>query len=136
MVLGDGRGNGGRARDEIPGDPRARGIGFVIDTRSRLPSGSALRTFSMPRSTSWPIPVRRRGWRDVGRHRMGALTWLKLTALLTVAVGGVCWLFLGTGSGWFWGGVTLAAVAIEVQATRALAAEWSAEARHSWWWTR
>lgn len=63
-----------------------------------------------------------------------ALTWLKLTAALAVAVG-MCWLFLGTGSGWFWG-ITLAAVAIEVQATRALAAEWSAEARHSWWWTR
>lgn len=61
-----------------------------------------------------------------------ATTWLKLTALLTVLVGG-CWFALGTGSGWFWL-VALGAVAVEVHLTGQLAKEWAHEARSSWWW--
>ncbi|NMI00856.1 FtsK/SpoIIIE domain-containing protein [Pseudonocardia acidicola] len=37
MVLGDGARERGALADEIPGDPRHAGIGFVIDTGSRLP---------------------------------------------------------------------------------------------------
>lgn len=37
MVLGDGARERGALADEIPGDPAHAGIGFVIDTGSRLP---------------------------------------------------------------------------------------------------
>ncbi|MGD9987137.1 FtsK/SpoIIIE domain-containing protein [Pseudonocardia sp.] len=37
MVLGDGARERGALADEIPGDPRHAGIGFVIDQGSRLP---------------------------------------------------------------------------------------------------
>ncbi|ODU02490.1 MAG: cell division protein FtsK [Pseudonocardia sp. SCN 72-86] len=37
MVLGDGARERGALADEIPGDPEHAGIGFVIDTSSRLP---------------------------------------------------------------------------------------------------
>jgi ABC-type phosphate transport system auxiliary subunit len=63
-----------------------------------------------------------------------AATWLRLTLALAATLG-LLWLVLGTGSGWFWAAVIGAAL-IEWQTTRALAAEWGAEARYSWWWTR
>lgn len=63
-----------------------------------------------------------------------AATWLRVTLGLAAVVG-VLWLVLGSSSGWFWATV-VAAVFIESQTTRALVAEWGAEARHSWWWTR
>jgi hypothetical protein len=63
-----------------------------------------------------------------------AATWLRLTLALAATLG-VLWLVLGTGSGWFWA-AAIAAGLIEYRATRALAAEWGAEARCSWWWTR
>ncbi|MEK6437478.1 hypothetical protein [Pseudonocardia sp. T1-2H] len=63
-----------------------------------------------------------------------AATWLRVTLALATTVG-VLWLVLGTGSGWFWAAV-LGAALIEWKTTRALAAEWGAEARYSWWWTR
>jgi hypothetical protein len=63
-----------------------------------------------------------------------AATWLRLTLALAAAIG-VLWLVLGTGSGWFWAAV-IAAGLIGYRATRALATEWGAEARYSWWWTR
>jgi hypothetical protein len=62
------------------------------------------------------------------------ITWLKLTALLAVGVG-VCWLMLGTGSGWFWLGVT-AAVLTDLWVARQLSREWAHEASYRWWWTR
>ena len=37
MALGDGARDRGALADEIPGDPDHAGIGFVIDTGSRLP---------------------------------------------------------------------------------------------------
>jgi DNA segregation ATPase FtsK/SpoIIIE, S-DNA-T family len=37
MVLGDGARERGALADEIPGDPRHAGIGYVIDSTSRLP---------------------------------------------------------------------------------------------------
>ena len=37
MALGDGARDRGALADEIPGDPEHAGIGFVIDTGSRLP---------------------------------------------------------------------------------------------------
>jgi S-DNA-T family DNA segregation ATPase FtsK/SpoIIIE len=37
MALGDGARDRGALADEIPGDPAHAGIGFVIDTGSRLP---------------------------------------------------------------------------------------------------
>jgi hypothetical protein len=63
-----------------------------------------------------------------------AATWLKTTLALALAIG-VLWLVLGAGSGWFWA-ATVAAALVEYQVTRALAAEWGAEARYCWWWTR
>lgn len=63
-----------------------------------------------------------------------AATWLRVTLALATTVG-VLWLVLGAGSGWFWAAV-LGAALIEWKTTRALAAEWGAEARYSWWWTR
>ena len=63
-----------------------------------------------------------------------AATWLKITTALTLVIG-LCWLLLGTGSVLFWAAAAAAAL-IEVKATRALASEWSAEARYTWWWAR
>lgn len=60
-------------------------------------------------------------------------TWAKLTLLLVVIVGGT-WLYLGTGSGWFWI-VTGAALVAEWYVIRQLAREWSWEARSTWWWS-
>jgi S-DNA-T family DNA segregation ATPase FtsK/SpoIIIE len=37
MVLGDGARERGALADEVPGDPRHAGIGYVIDATSRLP---------------------------------------------------------------------------------------------------
>ncbi|WP_219414867.1 hypothetical protein [Pseudonocardia nigra] len=62
------------------------------------------------------------------------LTWLKLTALLALAVG-VCWLTLGTDSGWFWIAAA-AAVVLDLYIARQLAREWGYEASLRWWWTR
>lgn len=63
-----------------------------------------------------------------------AATLLRVTLALAALLG-VLWLVLGTGSGWLWIAV-VGAVLVEYRATRALAAEWGAEARYSWWWTR
>ena len=60
-------------------------------------------------------------------------TWLKLTVLLVLIVGG-CWLHFGTTSGWFWVIVGLAVVA-EYYVVRQLGREWSWEARATWWWS-
>ena len=37
MVLGDGARERGALADEIPGDPRHAGIGYIVDPGSRLP---------------------------------------------------------------------------------------------------
>ncbi|ALE72995.1 hypothetical protein FRP1_07630 [Pseudonocardia sp. EC080625-04] len=65
--------------------------------------------------------------------RWALRTWAKLTLLLAVLVGGL-WLWLGTGSGWFWTAATLAAVC-EYYVVRQLAREWSWEAWATWWWS-
>jgi membrane protein YdbS with pleckstrin-like domain len=62
-----------------------------------------------------------------------AMTWLKLTALLAVAVG-VCWLVFGAGSGGFVLAVIVDAV-VELYLTRQLAREWAYEATMRWWWS-
>ena len=62
------------------------------------------------------------------------VTWLKLTALLVGIVAGA-WLWLGTGSGWFWV-ITAAAVGAECYIVRQLGREWGLEARLRWWWAR
>ena len=54
MALGDGARDRGALADEIPGDPAHAGIGFVIDTGSRLPSGSAPAGSPTPTSTTSP----------------------------------------------------------------------------------
>jgi hypothetical protein len=61
-------------------------------------------------------------------------TWVKVTALLAVLLG-ICWLWLGSGSGGFVLAV-LAAVLIEIHLTRALLRELGTEAGMHWWWTR
>ena len=97
MVLGDGARDRGALADEIPGDPRHAGIGFTIDPITRLPVRfraayvtdpdiDELVTDLPPRPQPGDVinPARRRsddaataattmgGWRDVGRHRLGA----------------------------------------------------------------
>jgi hypothetical protein len=62
------------------------------------------------------------------------LTWLKLTALLALVVGGA-WLALGSDSGWFWL-ITAAAVLLEFHLARQLVREWGHEASYRWWWAR
>ncbi len=58
MVLGDGARDRGALADEIPGDPRHAGIGFVIDPSSRLPVRfrAALRHRRRHRRTRRPLP--------------------------------------------------------------------------------
>ena len=70
-----------------------------------------------------------------GAHPANALAFLIASTNLVIELGIVLWLLLGTGSGWFWAAV-VGAVLVEWQTTRALAAEWSTEARYAWWWTR
>ncbi len=61
-------------------------------------------------------------------------TWLKLTVLLALVVGGL-WLWLGTGSGWFWTALAGAGF-VEWFLIRQLAREWAWQARGEWWWAR
>ncbi|MDQ2709320.1 MAG: hypothetical protein M3Z25_17565 [Actinomycetota bacterium] len=59
-------------------------------------------------------------------------TWFKVTAALVICVG-LVWLFTDqTRYVWQAG---IAATLIDMWAIRALAREWSHEARSSWWWT-
>ncbi len=61
-------------------------------------------------------------------------TWLKSTLILAVVVG-VCWLILGSSSGWFWA-ITTTAVVIDGFLARQLSREWRFQASMRWWWTR